>query len=71
MKTRHHNNMTDCKGVVYDENETKLSNLLNRKQYVTKTKKVNDMTDCTSALNTINESKLLWLIGLGAVCDKN
>lgn len=51
--------MTDCKGVVYDENETKLSNLLNRKQYVTKTKKVNDMTDCTSALNTINESKLL------------
>ena len=71
MKTRQHNDVDDYIGVIYDENETELSNQSNRLWYVTKTKKDNDMTDYTSAVNIENESKLSWSIGLGAVCNEN
>ena len=38
---------------------------------IVKTKQDNDMIDRTSGVYVENNIELSWLIGLGAVCDKN
>ena len=52
MKMRQDNDMTDCIGLLYVENETKLKchDRSNRVRFMTKTKKNKDVTDRIGAV---------------------
>ena len=72
METRQDNNIIDCIGLVYNENDPELLgpiclSTISKK----KTKQDKDITNCISVVYIETKIELLGPIWLGAVCDKN
>ena len=58
MKTKQDNNVTDCKGVIFVEYDTKLSRPIGNMWSMMKTRQDDDMINCTSLLYVENETEL-------------
>ena len=62
MKTKQHNNMTNCIGVVYAETETALLGPIWLVRSMMKTRQDNDVTDCIGMVYAKTVTELSWPI---------
>lgn len=71
MKTSQGNDMTDHIGLVYTENDIKLSGPIQTSAVYEESKKGNVLTDCACIVCTKNETTMLWPIGSSVVYHEN